>query len=225
MMQSESHSLNNPREDSRHLKRSFTAVASFTAVLWLIKIVEMMVGANFASYGVYPGQPGGLTGIIWSPLIHTSFSHLLANTAPLLLLGTALLYGYPRSAKIVIPAVYFGSGLGVWLFARDAFHVGASGLTFGFMFFVFTVGVLRWDKRATALSLVVFFLYGGMIWGIFPSQPDISFESHFFGAMIGIALAVLLRNRDPYPPEKQYSWEQDEVTDPEPGDEPPDNTF
>ena len=225
MMQSESHSLNNPREDSRHLKRSFTAVASFTAVLWLIKIVEIMVGANFASYGVYPGQPGGLTGIIWSPLIHTSFSHLLANTAPLLLLGTALLYGYPRSAKIVIPAVYFGSGLGVWLFARDAFHVGASGLTFGFMFFVFTVGVLRWDKRATALSLVVFFLYGGMIWGIFPSQPDISFESHFFGAMIGIALAVLLRNRDPYPPEKQYSWEQDEVTDPEPGDEPPDNTF
>ena len=224
-MHSESRSLNNPREDSRHLKRSFTIVASFTAVLWLIKIVEMMVGANFASYGVYPGQLGGLTGIILAPLIHTSFSHLLANTAPLLLLGTALLYGYPRSAKIVIPAVYFGSGLGVWLFARDAFHVGASGLTFGFMFFVFTVGVLRWDKRATALSLVVFFLYGGMIWGVFPSKPDISFESHFFGAMIGIALAVLLRNRDPYPPEKQYSWEQDEVTDPEPGDEPPDNTF
>ena len=220
-MHSEFRSLNNPREDSRHMKRCFTAVASFTAVLWLIKIIEMMVGANFAIYGVYPGQPGGLTGIIWSPLIHTSFSHLLANTAPLLLLGTALLYGYPRSAKIVIPAVYFGSGLGVWLFARDAFHVGASGLTFGFMFFVFTVGVLRWDKRATALSLVVFFLYGGMIWGIFPSKPDISFESHFFGAMIGIALAVLLRNYDPYPPEKQYSWEQDEGIDHEPENEPP----
>jgi len=220
-MHSESRSLNNPREDSRRLKRSFAAVASFTAVLWLIKIVEMMVGANFARYGVYPGQLSGLTGVIWAPLIHTSFSHLLANTAPLLLLGTALLYGYPRSAKIVIPAVYFGSGLGVWLFARDAFHVGASGLTFGFMFFVFTVGVLRWDKRATALSLVVFFLYGGMIWGIFPSKPDISFESHFFGAMIGIVLAVLLRDYDPYPPEKQYSWEDDEGIDQEPDKEPP----
>ena len=220
-MRSEFRSLNNPREDSRHMKRSFTAVASFTAVLWLIKIIEIMVGANFASYGVYPGQPGGLMGIIWSPLIHTSFSHLLANTAPLLLLGTALLYGYPRSAKIVIPAVYFGSGLGVWLFARDAFQVGASGLTFGLMFCVFTVGVLRSDKRATALSLVVFFLYGGMIWGIFPSKPDISFESHFFGAMIGIALAVLLSNYDPYPPEKQYSWEQDEGIDHEPENEPP----
>jgi len=224
MMHSESRSLNNPREDSRHLKRSFTIVASFTAVLWLIKVVEMMLGANLARYGVYPGQPGGLTGIIWAPLIHTSFSHLFANTAPLLLLGTALLYGYPKSAKIVIPAVYFGVGLGVWLFARDAFHVGASGLTFGFMSFVFTVGVLRWDKRATVLSLIVFFLYGGMIWGIFPNKPDISFESHFFGALIGIALALLLKDYDPYPAEKKYSWEEDELTDPEPGDEPPDNT-
>ena len=223
MMRSESRSLNNPREDSRHLKRSFTVVASFTAVLWLIKIIEMMLGTNFASYGVYPGELRGLMGIIWTPLIHTSFSHLLANTAPLLLLGTALLYGYPRSAKIVIPAVYLGSGLGVWLFARDAFHVGASGLTFGFMFFVFTVGVLRWDKRATAISLIVFFLYGGMIWGIFPNKPEISFESHFFGAMIGIVLAILLKDYDPYPPEKQYSWEEDEDIDQEPGNEPPDN--
>jgi membrane associated rhomboid family serine protease len=223
MMHSESRSLNNPREDSRLMKRSFAIVASFTAVLWLIKIVEVTLGANLARYGVYPGQPDGITGIIWAPLIHTSFSHLLANTAPLLLLGTALLYGYPRSAKIVIPAVYLGSGLGVWLFARDAFHVGASGLTFGFMFFVFTVGVLRWDKRATVLSLIVFFLYGGMIWGIFPSKPEISFESHFFGAMIGIVLALLLRDYDPYPPEKQYSWEEDEDIDPEPDDEPPDN--
>ena len=223
MMHSESRSLNNPREDSRLMKRSFAIVASFTAVLWLIKIVEVTLGANLARYGVYPGQPDGITGIIWAPLIHTSFSHLLANTAPLLLLGTALLYGYPRSAKIVIPAVYLGSGLGVWLFARDAFHVGASGLTFGFMSFVFTVGVLRWDKRATVLSLIVFFLYGGMIWGIFPSKPEISFESHFFGAMIGIVLALLLRNYDPYPPEKQYSWEEDEVADPEPDDKPPDS--
>jgi membrane associated rhomboid family serine protease len=224
-MHSESRSLNNPREDSRRLKRSFTIVAAFTAVLWLIKIVAVMAGANLARYGVYPGQPGGLTGIIWAPLIHTSFSHLFANTPPLLLLGTALLYGYPRSAKIVIPAVYIGSGLGVWLFARDAYHVGASGLTFGFMSFVFTVGVLRWDKRATALSLVVFFLYGGMIWGIFPSKPEISFESHFFGAMIGIVMAVLLRDYDPYPAEKHYSWEEeDESIKLEPDDESPDNT-
>lgn len=223
MMHTESHSLNNPREDYRRLKRSFTLTASFTAALWLIKITEVMLSASFIEYGIYPGQTGGLAGILWAPLIHSSFSHLFANTAPLLVLGTALIYGYPRSARIVIPAVYFGTGLGVWLFAREAFHVGASGLTFGFMFFVFTVGVLRWDKRATSLSLVVFFLYGGMIWGIFPSQPDISFESHFFAAVIGITLAVLLKNHDPYPAEKQYSWEQEEEIDQGPDDEPPDN--
>ena len=198
-------------------------MAVFIAVLWLIKIAELIFGAHLARYGVFPGQLSGLTGIFLAPLIHGSFTHLLANSAPLLILGTALLYGYPMSAWIVIPAVYLGTGVGVWLFAREAFHIGASGLTFGFMFFVFTVGVLRWDRRAIALSLVVFFLYGGMIWGIFPGKPGVSFESHLIGAIIGIVLAVLLRNHDPYPQEKTYSWEENTPLDEKPDDEPPDN--
>ena len=107
-------------------------------------------------------------------------------------------------------AIYFGSGIGVWLFARETYHIGASGLTFGMMFFVFTIGAIRWDRRAIALSMIVFFLYGGMIWGILPHDPGISFESHFFGALIGITLAIALRNRDPAPPEKRYSWEDEE---------------
>ena len=221
MQRSESRSLNNPREDSHHLKRSFTVIASFTVVLWFIKIVETTLNINLVEFGVYPRHLSGLDGILWSPLIHSSYTHLFANTAPLLILGTALMYGYPKSARIVIPAVYFGSGLGVWLFARHAFHVGASGLTFGFMFFVFTIGTLRWDRRAIALSMVVFFLYGGMIWGIFPNKPDISFESHLSGAIIGLSLAVLLRNYDPYLPEKTYSWEEDEEIDHTSDDEPP----
>ncbi|MCK5662394.1 MAG: rhomboid family intramembrane serine protease, partial [Thiotrichaceae bacterium] len=92
-------------------------------------------------------------------------------------------------------------------------HIGASGLTFGFMFFVFAIGAIRWDRRASVLSMLVFFLYGGMIWGIFPSKPDISFESHFFGAVIGIVLAILLRNYDPHSPEKKYSWEDEDDDD------------
>ena len=219
----EARSLNNPLEDSRHLKRTFTLVASFTAFLWLIKIVEITLGADLIKYGVYPGQLSGLTGVLWAPLIHSSFSHLFANTAPLLILGTALLYGYPKSARVVIPIVYFGTGLGVWFFARHAYHVGASGLTFGFMFFVFTIGALRWDRRAIALSMIVFFLYGGMIVGIFPNEPDVSFESHFFGATIGFTLAVLLRNYDTSTPRKRYSWEEDEDIDLESDDKPPDN--
>ncbi len=205
--------LNNPRKDSLHLKRSFSIVASFTAILWLIKIIESLTGAELFKYGIFPGQLSGLAGILWAPLIHSSYSHLFANTMPLLILGTALLYGYPKSAKIVIPAVYIGTGLGVWLFARHSYHIGASGLAFGFMFFVFTIGAFRWDRRASVLSMLVFFLYGSMIWGIFPSEPDISFESHFFGALIGIVLAILLRNYDPYSPEKKYSWEDEEDED------------
>ena len=209
-MHTETHTLNNPQKDSLHLKRSFTTVAVFTIVLWLIKIVEVLIGTRLYKYGIHPGQLSGLTGVFWAPLIHSSFSHLFANTAPLLILGTALLYGYPKSAKIVVPAIYFGTGLGVWLFARQFYHIGASGLTFGFMFFVFTIGTIRWDRRAIALSMVVFFLYGGMIWGIFPNEPGISFESHFFGAMFGIILAILLRNYDPQLPEKKYDWEEGE---------------
>ena len=205
--------FNNPQKDSLHLKRSFILVAAFTSVLWLIKIVEVLFGAKLYKYGIYPGQLSGLAGVFLSPLIHSSFSHLFANTAPLLILGTALLYGYPKSAKIVVPAVYIGTGLGVWLFARPLYHRGASGLTFGFMFFVFTIGAIRWNRRAIALSMVVFLLYGGMIWGIFPNEPGISFESHFFGAMIGIILAILLRNYDPNIPEKEYNWEEEDDED------------
>jgi membrane associated rhomboid family serine protease len=209
------HTLDNPKKDSLHLKRSFTIVAAFTITLWLIKIVEALIGARLHIYGIQPGQLSGLMGVFWAPLIHSSFSHLFANTAPLLILGTALLYGYPKSAKIVIPVIYIGTGLGVWLFARETYHIGASGLTFGFMFFVFTIGAIRWDRRAIALSMVVFFLYGSMIWGIFPNQPGISYESHLFGAMLGIILAILLRNYDPYLPEKKYNWEEDEEDDAE----------
>ena len=203
--------LNNPEKDSFHLKRSFTIVAAFTITLWLIKIVEALIGARLYKYGIQPGQLSGLMGVFLVPFIHSSITHLFANTASLLILGTALLYGYPKSAKIVVPSIYIGTGLGVWLFARQTYHIGASGLTFGFMFFVFTIGAIRWDRRAIALSMVVFFLYGSMIWGIFPNEPGISYESHFFGAMIGIILAILLRNYDANLPEKEYNWEEDDT--------------
>ena len=206
--------LNNLREDSFLVKRSFAIALSFTVSLWLIKIIESLMGASLFKYGIYPRQLSGLTGLFLPPLIHGSFSHLFTNTAPLLILGTALLYGYPKAAKIVIPAVYIGTGVAVWLFARPVYHAGASSLAFGFMFFVFTIGAIRWDRRAIALSMIVFFLYGSMIWGIFPIKTGVSFESHFFGGMIGFLLAVLLRNYDAYLPEKKYNWEEGEDNEP-----------
>ncbi len=203
--------------DARRLRHCFLLAASFAAALWLIKLVELGLDLDLVRYGVYPGALRGLSGVAFAPLIHGSLTHLFSNTLPIIILGTALLYGYPRSAPIVIPVLYFGTGLGVWLIGRGAWHIGASGLTFGMMFFIFSIGVLRWDTRSIALALVVFFLYGGMIWGVFPGDPAVSFESHLAGALIGITLAVLLKNRDASPPPKRYSWEDEaEVSEAEP---------
>lgn len=198
------------RKNNRRLRSSLILAAGFTSLLWMVKIFETFSGISFTEYGVYPGHVNGLAGIILAPLIHGSFSHLFANTPPLLILGTAMLYGYPRSFRIAFPVIYLGVGLGVWLFGREAWHIGASGLTTGFMLFVFTMGAIRWDRKAIALSMIVFFLYGGMIVGILPGRPEISFESHLSGALIGLVLAMLLRNIDPRPAAKKYSWDYED---------------
>jgi membrane associated rhomboid family serine protease len=203
--------MTDAKKDADRLRRAFVLAAAFAGLLWLIKLAELALGLDHSGLSIFPGRWDSLPGIALAPLLHGSLYHLFANTAPILVLGTLLIYGYPRAARIVLPAVYLGSGLGVWLFARPAWHLGASGLTFGMMFFLFTIGVLRWDRRAIALSLVVFLLYGGMIWGIFPTRPDISFEYHLFGAGIGILLAFFLRGLDPPPEEKKYSWEGEDA--------------
>ncbi len=188
----------------------FLAAAAVVLLLWVIWLADVAFALELARFGVFPHSIFGLRGILFGPLIHGSASHILANTAPLLVLTIALFYGYPRSAWMVILVIYLGSGLGVWLFARESYHIGASGVTHGLMFFIFVIGILRRDRAAIALSLLVFFLYGSMVWGIFPREPGISFESHFFGAAIGVGLAFLLRNRDPRPPRKRYSWEDED---------------
>ena len=196
------------------MRQSFFTVLWFVVLLWLIQISNAVFGLGLARFGVYPGEFFGLRGILFAPLIHGSFTHVFSNTLPLLVLGTAMLLGYPRSSKFVFPIIYFGVGLSVWLFARSSYHIGASGISFGLLTFVFVIGILRWDKRAIALSCLVFFMYGGMIWGIFPTEQRISFESHFFGAVIGILCAFIFRNFDVKPPEKRYDWE-DETEEPD----------
>jgi len=193
------------------LKYSLFIVAGCIALLWAIELLDRGLDLQLYRLGVYPGELHGLWGILYAPLIHGSWNHLASNSFALLILGTVLLYGYPRTAKPVLALVYIGSGIGVWLFARGSFHIGASGLTHGMMFFIFTTGILRRDKLSIALSMIVFFLYGGMVWSIFPREPNISYESHFFGAVIGVAAAFLFRDRDPAPPVKTYDWENEEV--------------
>jgi membrane associated rhomboid family serine protease len=207
---------NNTRVNTR-LKHSLLGVVLFVALLWIIELADRSLGLGLYRLGVYPGEQRGLWGILFAPLIHGSWNHLASNSFALLLLGVALLYGYPRAAKPVLALVYIGSGTGVWLFARHSYHLGASGLTHGIMFFIFTTGILRGDRLSIALSMIVFFLFGGMVWSIFPQEPGVSYESHFFGALCGILAAFLFRNQDPLPEVKTYDWEN-ETTDEEDDD-------
>ncbi|HEX7029353.1 MAG TPA: rhomboid family intramembrane serine protease [Gammaproteobacteria bacterium] len=199
------------------LRRAFLPVLGFTLLLWWLHFLAGLFGWNFWGLGIRPGEAVGLIGIIAAPLIHGDWEHIVANTPPIVVLGTLLLYSYPRAARWVIPLVWIGSGVGVWLFGRpDSVHAGASGLAHGLMFFLFIIGILRRDPRAMAVSMAAFFLYGGMVLTIFPREADVSWEAHLFGAIPGALLAFLLFRLDAAPPRKVYSWERQEEEEDDP---------
>lgn len=192
------------------LKNSFLLTFAFTVALWVIYAFTYYSGLNPQPLAVYPGAITGLVGIITAPLMHASWEHISANTLPILLLGTMLHYGYPKSRWYALIIIWLGSGLGVWLFARPSFHFGASGLTHGLLFYLFVIGMLRRDKRSVALLMIAFMMYGGMLMTIFPREQGISYESHFFGAFFGVLAALAFRHLDPKPAVKHYSWEFEE---------------
>jgi len=190
-----------------------TLALVFVGLVWLLQITNWALGLDASPFGVRPRTLGGLAGILFAPLTHAGFEHLLANTLPLALLGTAMLHLYPGASPVVLPWVYLAPGLAVWLLGRDAIHLGASGLIYGFTAYVFIGGLLRRDRRAIAASLAVAFLYGGTIWGVMPLKQTDSWETHLAAAIVGAVLAILLRHRD-VPPKVVYSWEREPDTEP-----------
>ncbi|WP_416308299.1 rhomboid family intramembrane serine protease [Neptunicella sp. SCSIO 80796] len=200
-------------------KNSFILSLLFVCLLWWVKLGELFLDWDLSVFGVLPMHSQGLIGIFAAPLIHGSLNHIFSNTLPTLILGTLLLYGYPKSRWWVLLIVWLGSGLGVWLFAREATHIGASGLSHGMFFFLLVASILRRDKRSVAIMMIVFLLYGSMTMTIFPREPNISFEYHFFGAIAGSLCAFIFWRRDPKPVEKKYQWEGTEDDDPLIGDE------
>lgn len=186
----------------------------FVAALWLVQVLISDPGIDRSMFGVRPREWPGLLGVLTAPLVHGDYAHLFGNSVPLVVLGTAMLYLYPRSSRIVLPAVYFGTGIAVWLFARGSSHIGASGLVYGMFAYVLIAGLLRRDRRAIATSLLVSFLYGALAWGVLPIEVNMSWETHLAAATIGAMLAFALRRRDA-PLHRRYSWE-DEASEPEP---------
>jgi membrane associated rhomboid family serine protease len=178
----------------------------FLLLLWIIKVAEVSFGFSLIKYGLLPRHLSGLIGIVTYPLIHENFSHLISNSIPLLFLGLGLFYFYPESALRVFLLIYFVPGILIWLFARTAYHIGASGLVYGLVTFFFFSGIIRRDNRSIALALVVTFLYGGLVWGVLPIYKTISWEGHLFGSLTGIVSAFIFRKEDP---PKKYDWEDE----------------
>ncbi|GAB4135642.1 MAG: hypothetical protein Fur0015_08430 [Ignavibacteriales bacterium] len=174
--------------------------------MWIIKIVEVLTEINLKQFGIIPHSFDKIFGIILFPILHENFGHLFSNSVPLILIGFAVNYFYPTSAKKLWLSVYFIPGVFIWLFGRSGIHIGASGIVYGLWSFVFFSGIIRRDKRAIALSLLALFIYGGIVVGIFPIKKSMSWEGHFAGFITGLILAILFRKNDSY---KQYDWEDE----------------
>ncbi len=196
-------------ERSRASFRLAVSIAlGFVALIWLVDAVNWGLDLELQRFGVRPRQWAGLPGILAAPLLHAGFTHLIANSLPLLVLGTTMLHLYPNSALRVLPAIYAGPGVAVWLFADGGVHVGSSGLVYGLVSYVFVAGLIRRDRRAIAASLLVSFMYGTLAWGVLPIRPGVSWQTHLAAALIGVSMAVLLRRLD-IPPRVRYTWEDE----------------
>ena len=187
--------MNDLEKEETKLRISIQYTLVFVSLLWLVKLLEWVTSMDLAVLGIYPRTLAGSVGIVTSPFIHGDFLHLFSNTFPLVFLGIGTIYFYRHIAIDAFIAIYLITGTLVWLLARNAYHIGASGLVYGLVSFLFFSGILRKDIRAVAISLVVVFFYGGMIYGIFPTKETISWESHLLGSIAGFFIAFMYRKK------------------------------
>lgn len=180
-------------------------------ILWLIQGVQWLTGISFSAWGVLPRDEDGIAGIFMAPLLHADWGHLLSNTPPLFVLSAIILYFYRKVAIPAFSMIYVLTGLAVWLFGRGyTYHIGASGVIYGLVAFVFWSGLFRRNIRSIALALIVAFYYGSMMMGILPGQEGISWESHLYGAVVGIFVAYWFKEKIEKDEEKPtYSWEHE----------------
>ena len=174
-------------------------------VIWFVYWIEYYFHTNFNNYGIFPKSIKGLRGIIFSPFIHSSTKHLFNNSVPLAVMLWALYYFYNKIANVILFGGLLLTGVLTWSFARPSFHIGASGVVYLLVSFIFFSGVFRKYYRLVALSLTVVFLYGSMIWYIFPMEDKISWEGHLSGFIVGFVFAYLYKNKGPKQEQFQFS--------------------
>lgn len=196
------------KHEKNRLLRSMVIPVVIVVVMWLVKSLEIFFDFDFSTFGIFPLKGRGLPGIVLSPFIHGDLKHLLNNSIPILILGTTLFYFYREVAITVLVLSALITGAWVWVFAREAWHIGASGVVYSLAAFLFVSGVIRRHPRLMAISLLVVFLYGSMVWGLFPIRERISWESHLMGSLSGLILAWHFKQYGPQ--RKRYDWELEE---------------
>ena len=213
---------NDPEYIRLQLKRirlAFLPALVFIVCVWLCFAADSLLfnGKSYLALGVYPLEFKGLAGIFTSPFLHASLKHLVSNTLPLLALIWMLFYFYSPIAFKAFVVLWFLSGLFTWIIGRSSYHIGASGVVFALIFFLFFSGIFRRYTPLAAVSLVVAFLYGSMLWSIFPISEyidvSISWEGHLASAVSGLLVALCFRKSAPQKPQADWEEEEDEFFD------------
>lgn len=181
---------------------------AFLLLIWIVFWFEIRFNVNLNKHGIYPKSFSGLQGVVFSPFIHSGIKHLYSNSIPLFVLSTALFYFYRPIAWKVLGYGILMSGLLTWSIGRPSFHIGASGLIYVLFSFTFFKGIFAKHYRLIALSLLVIFLYGSMVWSILPIQEGVSWEGHLSGLLTGLLFALIFRREIAKP--KKYIWEHDD---------------
>lgn len=211
--------------DRRRILTALYLPAAAVAVMWIILAFDEVYRLGLARFGILPRTLQGLRGIVCAPLIHGGVDHLLNNSVPLLVLGWFTMYFYPKASGRVVLISWFTTGLWVWAVGRESYHIGASGIVYALAGFIFFSGVIRRRIALMAVSLIVVFLYGSMWWGALPLQPQVSWESHLFGGIVGSLMAWFYRKVPPahVPPPPPEEPDEEDVEDTfsggDPGDE------
>jgi len=171
---------------------------AFTALLWAVRLIDIFYPADLNQFGILPRTAESLPGILFSPLLHADFIHLISNTFPVFFLLFVILFFYEKTSPHVFLTVWFLGGLLVWSFGRNAMHIGASGLIYGFASFLVFSGIFRKNIKSILIAILIVAMYGGLVYGILPLQSWISWEGHLAGAAAGAVSAYLFRNKAGY---------------------------
>ena len=182
------------------LKEKFQPIIILVTAIWIVEIVNIIAGHGLTNWGILPRSLGGIVGIPLAPFIHAGFWHAVSNTVPLIILGGLTLTAGPKRFWSTTASVALLTGILVWLFARSAYHVGASGLVFGYFGVLMGRAVLGRSLPSIAIAVVTVALYGGLLWGVLPIRSFVSFESHLFGLIAGVVIVwieIKIRRAEP----------------------------